>query len=551
MIQFRQKEFILGTVAMVVPQMVQSHNQNKKATEQQEEFQRQNARLQQKQNEAMNKIAKAAETDPSKAQAAAGILQQKSYTSLGLRAGVKLRQAVKRGGQVVYDFARGIGPEKVAKHLGSGLAMGATMAAGGYVVDKLIQRDRARITGGAPLPKPEKSPEEKKKERNKKLTKLAVGATALAGTALAARKGVFGKGFENLSKGLGKSGKPINGKAIFDTAKKHFKGGITLGSLGTGAAFGALTNAGYLSERKQLKEQAAQQNAQKQYSEGIPPENPNPNPKKRKIGSVMKKVAIGTAATVGTVATLRRVGPVGVRKSINELYMTYGKKLAGKAGNGKLGNWMMKSGSQQWGKAQAKVAEDAIRSRISAASGAAKDLADPKKLKKLQKKFKLEPQKYQDELNKLKNLSNQGSVDRAKEALSKFDNAEFRAKFAESAGQRKLDLIKSGDIVKSGTNSRKLGEGLIGGIGSIFGAGKRTTSGYLAKMSRTGTGNTKKTADWLLRHKGVGLTGGVAIGSLTFKPWGWGDTAVKKTLGAVDKNAFAYEKSKEQQVPQQ
>ena len=109
--------------------------------------------------------------------------------------------------------------------------------------------------------------------------------------------------------------------------------------------------------------------------------------------------------------------------------------------------------------------------------------------------------------------------------------------------------ITSSNKLVSRQAERKLGEGLIGGYGTFMGAGPQETSGFLRKMSRNGDAATAKTADWLLRHKRVGLIGGAAVGSLAWKPFGWGEGAAKKTLGSVDKNAFAYEKSKEQQVP--
>lgn len=535
MIEFKQKEF-WGLAISTGATMLQGASQNKKNQAQQEEFQNQQARLQKKQNEALNKIATAAQKDPSKAQAAAGVLQQKAYalpTNL-----------LKRGGQVAYDFARSIGPTKAAKALGGGLAMGATMAAGSYLVDKGIQKDRARITGGAPLPKPaEKSPEEKKKARNKKLIKAGLGAAALAGSVLAARKGALGQGFQNLSKGLGNSGKAINKKAILDTTKKSFKEGFTFKKVLGGAGFGAmLTLPGYLGERAQLKGQSSQAQ-QKQYSNEEQQTQP-----KRKAGSVLKKVAIGTAATAGTLATLRRVGPAGMRKSINTMYMTYGKKFAGKSGAGKIGNWMMNSGAKEYGKAQAKVAEKVLKSRIAQAPNAAKTLADPEALEKIKKTYANNPEGYKNYINKLKGLANENSTARAKSALANFD----KAKFAEAAGKQKLGYIKSDNAVVSRIHSRKIGEGILGGVGSIMGAGKKQTTGFLGKLAKNSANeDTRKTAEWLLKHKRAGLIGGAAVGSLAWKPFGWGDSAVKKSLGAVDKNAFAYEKSKEQQVPKE
>ena len=534
MIEFKQKEF-WGIAA----QMVQTSVQNKKNMAQQEEFQNQQAKLQKKQNEALNNIAKAAEKDPSKAQAAAGVLQQKAYASP--------TEFLKKGGQVVFDFAKGVGSQNIATKVGKGLALGAAMAAGGYLVDKGIQRDRARITGGAPLPVPQKSPEEQKKARNKKLIKAGVGTALAAGSVLAARKGLLGQGFKNLSHGLTSSGtNKFNTKGLLKTAGKSFKEGMTGKEIGVGALFGGVfTLPGYLRERRQLKEQAAQQ--QRQYSDETE------QPRKNKVGSVLKKAAIGTAATIGTAAVLRRVGPTGIRKSINNMYMTYGKKLAGKSGNGKLGNWMMKSGASEYGKAQAKIAKEALTSRVKSGLEAQATLADRgEKLKlKYKKKFLLFNKKrtaseYKDVLKKQHQLANEKQVAKAQSVLSNFNSADY----AKRAGEKKLAAIMSDNEVISRANGRKLGEGLIGGYGNFMGVGKQQATGFLTKMSKSNNEQTAKTADWLLRHRRAGLIGGAAVGSLAWKPFGWGDAAAKKTIGAVDKNAFAYEKSKEQQVPE-
>jgi hypothetical protein len=509
MIQFRQKEFILGTVAMVVPEMVQSHNQNKKAAEQQEEFQRQNAKLQQKQNEAMNKIAKAAETDPSKAQAAAGILQQKSYTSLGLKAGVKL----KRIGQTAFEFARGLNKSgagnNITGKLGQGLAMGTTMAAIGYGIDKAIQADRKRLTGGAPLPKPEISQEEKAKKRKKALAKVAAGTALAAGTVLAAKHGALGRGFENLYKkatgpGAGQWWKRKLGQ-VGDSYKKGFKeqfvkdnGKINIGGTAMTLGFGAMGGLGYLGERKQLKAQARAQQSQEQQKQYAEVQQPDQLSQKKR-GSVLKKVAIGAAATAATVAAARRgVLGTGLAKKTNNMFMTYGKKIAGSKGN-KLGNWMMESGAKQWGKAQTKAVS-----------------------------------------RNLRNLAEAGNT-RAESVLQKLDPT----KYAERAARGRLNAIKSGKV------SDTIGETVLGGMSSVMGVGKKQTNSFLAQMAndKTNSRATKNLATWLGKHKKAALIGSIGVGSLAFKPFTWGDKTVRGATRAVDKNAFAYEKSKEQQIP--
>ena len=425
MIEFKQKEF-WGLAISTGATMLQGSAQNKKNMAQQEEFQNQQAKLQKKQNEALNKIAKAAENDPSKAQAAAGVLQQKAYAAPSA--------FLKKGGQVVFNFAKGVGGHNIARKVGGGLAMGAAMAGGSYVIDKAIQADRARITGGAPIPVPQKSPEELKQERRKKLIKAGVGTALAAGSVLAARKGLLGQGFQNISRGK------FNSKALVGTAKESFKKGLTGKELLMGAGFaGMFTIPGYIGERSQLKRQAAAQTQQqKQYSD----EQEQPS----RRGSVLKKVAIGTAATAAGLATLRRVGPVGMRKSINNMYMTYGKRLAGKAGNGKVGNWMMKSGAKEYGKAQAKYAEGYIKSRISEATKATNQLADTKALNKLKNGiYKYDPKGYANHIEGLKKTADPTTVARMKKQLASFDSA----KVADAAGQSHLAKIKSSNKLVS------------------------------------------------------------------------------------------------------
>lgn len=533
MIQFRQKEFVgflASTAAMVAPGLIQGHNQNKKNAEQQEEFQRQNAKLQEKQNEAMNKIAKAAEKDPSKAQAVQSMFGQREYavSAALLKQGGKLigkgKTLLNKGGTVAYEFAQGIGKKNIGGSIGKGLAMGTTMAVGSYALDKAIQADRKKITGGAPLPTPQKSPEAIFAEKKKKFRKLATGAALTAGTILAARKGALGNKMQNLSKGLNSTGKAkMDVKPLVTEAKQSFKKGMTGGAVLTGAGFAGLFALPYLAERKQLKDQVATQ--QKQYSE------------ERSRGSVLKKAAIGTLATVGTVAALRRGGPTGLRKGLNDMYMTYGNKLAGKSGTKKLGDWMMKSGSEQYGKAWVKGRQNILKKQIKAGKQAASggNFFDKHNLN-LKIKGKNLFGRTPEELQKIAKTGQEASG-----AIGKLD--------ASKIAKARLNRVQNGTV------SRKLGQGVLEGIGGFFGVGKKQTGTFLNKMTNTngkvGTVYSKETKDFanfLKRHKRTAAAGAVGLGLISWKPFEWGDAATKKVMGAVDKNAFAYEKSKEQPV---
>ena len=559
MIKFRQKVFVAPLIAgagkllagskVAVGLQIAGGVQERKTAatmeRQNEEMIHQQERAAKRTQEALNKVAKAAEKDPNKASAAMQVMQQKSYASPA--------NLLKTGGQVVYEFARGIGGKKAAKVLGSGLAMGAGMAIGSYAVDKAIQADRKRITGGAPLPTVQKSPEEVSKEKKKKIAKLATAGALTAGTIIAARTGALGQGFKNLSRGLNSAGEKINFKGLGQSVKHHFKEGIGIktinptardlavaktkgitlkpktkfspGPLLGGVGFAGLFAAPYvLGERKQLKEQAKSQQ-QKEYSDNIQYRQEQ-QPKKN--GSVLKKLAIGAAVTAGTVATLRRVGPTGIRKGINDMYMTYGKKLAGSGGTGKIGNWMMKSGSQEYGKAVVKARNSALQRQIKAGQKAAGGggLFD----KILGTK--------QEHLDKIAQIGEKAKNTAASINLD-----------ATKIGQARLEKIKAGKA------TRKIGQDILEKLGGAMGAGKQNTTNYLNRLTNTNpksgivySKETQEIANFLKRHKRTAAVGGIAVGSLTFKPFTWGDKAARGAVKAIDKNAFAYEKSKEQQV---
>ena len=514
--------------------MVQSSNQAKQQAKQNEEMMEQQQRLQKQTQKALEKVADAAKKDPSKAEAVAEVMQRSDSSPVA-----KLGTALKKGGQTVYEFGRALnnagGGNQVAKKVGSGLAMGATMAVGSYALDKAIQADRKRITGGAPLPQPQEDP----KKKSKGIRKAVTGAALVAGSVLAARKGYLGKGFENLSHFKNSAGQKLNLNPDKKVLGKELKSGLTGKAALGGLGFAGLLNAGYIGERKQLKDQARAQGEQKQYSENY---QYQVEQGERKRGSALKKLAIGTAATLGTVATLRRVGPVGIRKGINDMYMTYGKKIAGKNGN-KVGNWMMKSGSEEYGKAIAKQAQNKLGAVVSSGKKAAETLADTKALQEATKN--LSPEKAAKYTNSLKTKA--ANVSKAEASLKNFNPTEF----ARKAGDSRLKAVQSGAV------SRRLGQGVLSGISKMWtGGNSREVTGFLHNVANkkdaagryVNSKTTRDMASWLEKHKRTALVGSIGVGSIAFKPFEWGDKAVRGATSAVDKNAFAYEKSKEQQV---
>jgi hypothetical protein len=80
----------------------------------------------------------------------------------------------------------------------------------------------------------------------------------------------------------------------------------------------------------------------------------------------------------------------------------------------------------------------------------------------------------------------------------------------------------------------------------------KTSRGKLAdQMTKPGRGVWMNKAAKVVRKTGpVGILAGVGLAAAKWKPFDWGEKAVRKPLEAVDKKAFAYEKSQNQPVQQ-
>lgn len=533
MIEFRQKNFVIGllasTAAGIGVSAVQTGKHHKQDQEQAEEFQRQQMKEQKKQNEALEKIAKAAEKDPTKAQMAAQTIQQRSYAV----SASALKGVLQKGGQTVYEFARGINNSgnghQIKRVVGRGLAMGTTMAGIGYGVDKAIQADRKRLTGEE-IKAPEVSKEEKQKKAKKTVAKVGTTALALGAAVYGAKKGHLGEGFKNLYTKAAKAtpqqwkSKAAGlGKEYAKGFKEQFvkeNGKVNVGGTAMTLGFGAMGGLSYLGERKQLKAQAAEQ--ERKYSDN------NDQPKK---GSALKKLAIGTAAVVGTAAAARR-GAFGAKTAMkaNDIFMTYGKNLAKVSKPGgkveALGKKMLESGADKYGKAAVKYNQKTLDKVVKTGDSAFETLT--KKAGKLS----------EEEVKNLGLQVKRGNL--AKAAPRNWD--------ATKIGQARAAHIAKGHTGRTLTGT--ITEGTLSGASSFMGVDKKTTGGFLRNMASNPNNSetTKKTATWLLNHKKTALAGSVAVGALGFKPWTYGDKAVRSMAGAVDKNAFAYEKSKEQEV---
>jgi len=169
-------------------------------------------------------------------------------------AGTKTYQNIRGFGKDLYEVGKKRGS---AQKIADGLAMGATMAGGGYLVDKAIQADMKK--NGMPVDTPQK--QEKSKAKKVKSAILGGGA-ALAGTAgtlFMARKGKLTTA--NLKKGAGMVGKGFKNQFRLKdptTGKKSILGpALTIG-------LPAMTGVSYMAQKKQMKDQVEQ--SERQYS---------------------------------------------------------------------------------------------------------------------------------------------------------------------------------------------------------------------------------------------------------------------------------------------
>lgn len=541
MIKFRQKEFVVPLVPLIASagagigvSAVQGSAHHKQDMAQQEEFQRRQAVEAKKQNEALNKIAAAAEQDPAKAQQAAAVIQQKGFAAVP--AGF-----LNRAGNVTYDFVKALNNAgqggQIKKKLAQGLAMGATMTAAAGVVDKAIQIDRNKITGGAPLPVPEKSPEEKAKKRKKALIAAGAGTATAAAAILAARHGKLGAGWEKVAKkkltgpnGWGSIMKDT-GKQFLKSSKENLipkRGSGWAGMIGPGITYGlpAATGISYvLGERKQLKEQSSP-SQQKQYAEA------DTQPKKGKAKSVLKKVAIGTGVAATAIAAGRR-GAFGAKtgRYLNDWYMSRGAQLSrlgtktSKKGIENLGNKMMDSGSKYWGKFNTKAVNNDIArnaKKLDAARNNKRSIFD---------------------------------IFRSNESLTRKNNQRFVSrtrKGMELAQQQGITAdARRADILSGNTHTSLTGSVLNSKPVRFITFQEGDSQKFLKEVAKNHKGtDTEKVANFLTTGTGKTLAaaGAVGVGLAGMAPFGWGDKAVRGAARAVDKNAFAYEKSKEQNL---
>jgi len=331
MIVFREKVFVaplvaalggkLATGTMVVgtgASVVQGSKANKaqqEANQQMAEQQQRQAKQmlaeEKKRTEAYKEALKSGNITPPTQQTFSITLKRKTFANpvVGLAnkmagsgvwkkiAGTKTYRNIRGFGKDLYEVGKKRGS---AQKIADGLAMGATMAGGGYLVDKAIQADMKK--NGMPVDTPQK--QEKSKAKKVKSAILGSGA-ALAGTAgtlFMARKGKLTTA--NLKKGVGMVGQGFKNQfRIKDptTGKKSILGPVLTVGLP------AMTGVSYLAQKKQMKDQVEQ--SERQYS----------IPLLRNLGKNIKKAG---GKVIDAPAALFGFGKKGRQELSNQLLST-------------------------------------------------------------------------------------------------------------------------------------------------------------------------------------------------------------------------------------
>ena len=201
--------------------------------------------------------------------------------------------------------------------------------------------------------------------------------------------------------------------------------------------------------------------------------------------------------------------------------MSRGRQI-NKLSKGKYGNKMMLSGSELWDKYNKKAISDASKKIADIKS-------NPGGRRKLFDIFR----------------SRDAVADRNVERVKKLNEGINKYKYV--SGVQRLADVRSGKVHTSLTNS------VASGISSFYGTGgQKGTQAFLEDLSKNKAygATTRKVADKMTKgtYRTLATVGAVGVGSLAFKPFEWGDKVVRAPLKAVDKNAFAYEESKNQEV---
>jgi hypothetical protein len=331
MIVFREKVFVapliaalggkLATGTMVVgtgASVVQGSKANKaqqeanqQMAEQQQRQTKQMLAEEKKRTEAYKEALKSGNITPPTQQTFSITLKRKTFANPVVNLANKMAGSgvwKRVAGTKTYKNIRGFGKDlyEVGKKRGSaqkiadGLAMGATMAGGGYLVDKAIQADMKK--NGMPVDTPQKQEKSKAKKVKSAILGSGTALAGAAGTLFMARKGKLTTA--NLKKGAGMVGQGFKNQfRIKDptTGKKSVLGPV----LAVGLP--AMTGVSYLAQKKQMKDQVEQ--SERQYS----------IPLLRNLGKNIKKAG---GKVIDAPAALFGFGKKGRQELSNQLLST-------------------------------------------------------------------------------------------------------------------------------------------------------------------------------------------------------------------------------------
>lgn len=308
------------------------------------------------------------------------------------------------------------------------------------------------------------------------------------------------------------------GNTIFDigkTAKQHHIGKTVAHGLAMG---GTMAGIGYVTDK------VIQRDAKKS---GIPIDNTTEPEKKKNTG---KKLLKGAALLGTTAATVygAKTGKLGANmKNVADKYISKSAIQSGGATRKAAGNFGKQLGTgfkEQFVKnGKFNLGGTALTVGIGAAIPTIGYVSQKQAIKEQERSYSI-----------MAGVSSLGKT------------------IAKNAGKFKTVARTQGMGTAIGKSANKVATSTLSGISSFMGGGGKKGVEQFGKDLATNASKDSyagNIANFMSKHKKTALAGSVAVGSaVVFKPWEVGEKAVKKGASVVDKNAFAYEKSQNQQI---
>ena len=242
----------------------------------------------------------------------------------------------------------------------------------------------------------------------------------------------------------------------------------------------------------------------------------------------LKKAAIGTLATAGTVALGTMAAKKGLlgnsaQKFANTKLTRTNIKNQGKLAASELGEGFKNQFNNPMGTA------------VTLAFGAGIPLAQYASMRLQQR-----AQEKQSEGESQKEYS--ATNNKSNWLTNTFNYGKELVKSAAKTGKKEFKFFK-----------KNPGQSILGGLSNHYGGGGRErTSKFVSELQKQGASSghnsTVKVAKWLGDHKKTALVGSIGVGLALAKPYAWGNKLGMKAAETIDTDAYAYDKANRQMI---